>query len=210
MNIQFLTTTQKVWVLICLPKCFWFITIFIWDRKNFFMTICKHVESPYHVSFSCLISSAEGRTFFSSVSTFFSFPLSNFSTPNWMKKHVLMIMILILTIAMSCLAAGFSTGVTSFRPLVSAPWIADSSSELGLHSDMVELGRLTRREWVILSNIMLYRRPFMIRGLISNNYLIRINWKWYWFHTISTKRKIFVLLSISEIALENMFLWSTI
>ena len=42
-----------------------------------------------------------------------------------------------LTIAMSCLAAGFSTGVTSFSPLVSAPWIADSSSEVGLHSDIL-------------------------------------------------------------------------
>ena len=39
--------------------------------------------------------------------------------------------------AMSCLAAGFSTGVTSFNTLVSAPWMADSSSDVGLHSDMV-------------------------------------------------------------------------
>ena len=38
---------------------------------------------------------------------------------------------------MSCLAAGFSTGVTSFSPLASAPWIADSSSEVGLGSDIL-------------------------------------------------------------------------
>ena len=37
-------------------------------------------------SLACLISSADGRTFFSSVSTFFSLPLSNFSTPNLKSK----------------------------------------------------------------------------------------------------------------------------
>ena len=47
--------------------------------------------------------------------------------------------IFILTIAMSCLAAGFSTGVTSFNFVESAVLMAERSSELGLVSDILEM-----------------------------------------------------------------------
>ena len=42
-----------------------------------------------------------------------------------------------LTMAMSCLAAGLTTVVTSFSALESAAWISVRSWELGLESDML-------------------------------------------------------------------------
>ena len=174
MNIQFLKTIKKVWVLICLPKCFWFITIFIWDRKKFLYDNLQTCWIPLSCLLFLLDILCRRKNILLLSLHILQLALVKLLHSKLNDKGCLIeILTIILTIAMSCLAAGFSTGVTSFRPLVSAPWIADSSSELGLHSDMVELGRLTRREGVILSNRIYYRRWLLIRGLISNQYLIR-------------------------------------